>query len=112
MPPDSAPVPPQVFLPDELADGRVAALCKALGHPHRVYIVRFLLARGASYAGEIVEALPLAASTVSQHLSQLRSAGVIVGEVEGPRRRYSVADGVVTELCRLLGALAPATLQG
>ena len=86
-------------------DERLAALCKALGHPHRVRIVRFLLAQQACFAGEIAEQLPVAASTVSQHLRHLRDAGLIEGEVDGPRRCYAVNADAVATLRRLVGAL-------
>ena len=86
-------------------DERLAALCKALGHPHRVHILRFLVSQQACFAGEIAEQLPVAASTVSQHLSQLRDAGLIQGEVDGPRRCYCVNPEVLDTLKRLLGEL-------
>lgn len=89
--------------PDD--DERLAALCKALAHPHRVYIVRFLLAQRACFAGEIAEQLPVAASTVSQHLTQLRDAGLIKGEVDGPRRCYCVAPEALAQLKTLVAAL-------
>jgi ArsR family transcriptional regulator len=70
-----------------------------------VYILRFLLSQQACFAGEIAEQLPLAASTVSQHLKQLRDAGLIQGEVDGPRRCYCIAPEVIEELKRLVGGL-------
>ncbi len=94
---------PFVARPDD--DERLAALCKALGHPHRVYIMRFLAAQQACFAGEIAEQLPLAASTVSQHLAHLRDAGLIQGEVDGPRRCYCVDPAVLELLKRLVGEL-------
>lgn len=93
------------FKPDPARDARLATLCRALGHPHRVYILRFLLSQQACFAGEIAEQLPLAASTVSQHLKQLRDAGLIQGEVDGPRRCYCIAPEVIEELKRLVGGL-------
>ena len=86
-------------------DERLAALCKALGHPHRVHILRFLVSQQSCFAGEIAEQLPVAASTVSQHLSQLREAGLIQGEVDGPRRCYCVDPAVLDTLKALLAAL-------
>lgn len=90
---------------DPEADLRLATLCRALAHPHRVHILRFLAAQQACYAGEIADRLPLAASTVSQHLAQLKEAGLVRGEVEGPRRCYWVDGAVVDELRALVGAL-------
>ncbi len=89
--------------PDD--DARLAAYCKALAHPHRVHILRFLVAQQACFAGEIAEQLPLAASTVSQHLAQLKAAGLIQGEVDGPRRCYCVAPEALAALKALVGAL-------
>lgn len=86
-------------------DRRLASLCKALGHPHRVHILRFLIAQRACFAGEIADQLPVSASTVSQHLRHLRDAGLIVGEVDGPRRCYCIDPSVLDDLKRLVGAL-------
>lgn len=69
-------------------DEELARLAKALGHPARVKIVRLLLQKDACQCGEIVEELPLAQSTVSQHLKVLREAGLIRGDIDGPRVCY------------------------
>lgn len=65
-----------------------AGICKALGHPARIQIVEHLKAIDRCICGEIVQILPLAQSTVSQHLKQLKAAGLVKGEVEGPRTCY------------------------
>ncbi len=65
-------------------------LCKALGHPARIRIIAHLLEEDRCVCGRIVEVLPLAQSTVSQHLKILKEAGLILGEVEGPRTCYCV----------------------
>lgn len=93
------------FVPKPADDERLAELCRALAHPHRVFILRFLLNQRACFAGEIAEQLPVAASTVSQHLTQLKDAGLIKGEVDGPRRCYSVAPEALAQLQQLVGAL-------
>lgn len=93
---------------DPAADARLAALCKALAHPHRVAIVRFLLAQRRCFAGAIADALPIAPSTVSQHLRHLKEAGVVVGEVEGVRCGYCVDPSVLDELHTLLAPLVSA----
>jgi ArsR family transcriptional regulator len=80
-------------------------LAKALAHPHRVAILRFLLAQQTCFAGEIAEQLPVAASTVSQHLAQLKAAGLVKGEVDGPRRCYCVDPEALAQLLALVGAL-------
>jgi ArsR family transcriptional regulator len=72
------------------ADEALAALAKALGHPARVQILRLLIQRQSCICGDIVDELPLAQSTVSQHLKVLKEAGLIRGEVDGPRVCYCV----------------------
>src|SRR5512147_1839880 len=72
------------------ADEELATLAKALGHPARVQIVRLLVRREACICGDIVDELPLAQSTVSQHLKVLKEAGLIRGEIDGPRVCYCV----------------------
>lgn len=66
----------------------MATRLKALGHPARLEILRVLAERGTCICGEVVEVLPLAQSTVSQHLKVLKEAGFIRGEVEGPKCCY------------------------
>jgi DNA-binding transcriptional ArsR family regulator len=88
------------------ADARLAQLAKALGHPARVAILRLLLKRRTCVCGEIVDVLPLAQSTVSQHLRQLKEAGLIRGEVDGPRVCYCVDEGAIAQLEALLGQLS------
>ena len=67
------------------ADQELALLAKAIGHPARVQILRLLVRRETCICGDIVDELPLAQSTVSQHLKVLKEAGLIRGEVDGPR---------------------------
>jgi ArsR family transcriptional regulator len=87
-PADGALAPP----PD---DETLAALAKAVGHPARLAILRLLTNRETCVTGDVVAELPLAQSTVSEHLRILREAGLIQGEIEGPRTRYCVnADGL------------------
>lgn len=70
------------------AEQQLAALAKALGHPARVAIVRLLAQRRACVCGELVLELPLSQSTVSQHLKELKAAGLVQGEIDGPRVCY------------------------
>ncbi len=77
---------PQAAPRDE--DAELARLADAIGNPARVAIVRLLKQRETCVCGEIVEVLPLAQSTVSQHLKVLKEAGWIQGEVDGPRTCY------------------------
>jgi ArsR family transcriptional regulator len=63
---------------------------KALAHPARVAILRILAERGTCICGQVVEVLPLAQATVSQHLKELKEAGLVKGEVDGPRMCYCI----------------------
>jgi ArsR family transcriptional regulator len=87
------------------AEAELAGLAKALGHPARVQILRLLSHRTSCMCGEIVEELPLAQSTVSQHLRVLKGAGLIRGEVEGPRVCYWVEPRTLRRLRALVAAL-------
>lgn len=76
---------------DEILNNKsFARICKALGHPVRVQIVEYLKEIDQCICGEIVARLPLAQSTVSQHLKILKNAGLIKGEVEGPKTCYCI----------------------
>ena len=76
---------------------RTAALAKALSHPVRIRILEILAARKGCICGGLVELLPLAQSTVSQHLRELRDAGLIRGEIDGPRTCYGLDARAMTE---------------
>lgn len=86
-------------------DRELAALTRALGHPVRVRILRFLAGKNACMCGEIVKELPLAQSTVSQHLKILKEAGLIRGEVDGPKVCYCINPKVLDRARTLLGEL-------
>jgi DNA-binding transcriptional ArsR family regulator len=68
----------------------LAAIAKALGHPARIAIIQFLIKSKSCVCGDIVDELPLSQSTVSQHLSELKKAGLIKGDIEGPSVCYCV----------------------
>lgn len=68
----------------------LAILFKALSHPARISILKILSKYNASFCGEIVAELPLSQSTVSQHLKELRSAGLLKTKQDGPAVRYSI----------------------
>lgn len=70
-------------------------ICKALGHPTRVRIVEYLQETDQCICGEIVDMLPLAQSTVSQHLKILKESGLVIGVIEGPRTCYCLDRGVM-----------------
>ncbi|MGI5862691.1 MAG: ArsR/SmtB family transcription factor [Myxococcales bacterium] len=87
------------------ADRELALLAKALGHPARVQILRLLARENACICGGIVEQLSLAQSTVSQHLKVLKDAGLIQGEIQGPRTSYCIAPRALRRLKALVGGL-------
>lgn len=87
------------------SDTDLAALAKALGHPARVQIVRFLLSRDSCMCGDIVDHLPLAQSTVSQHLKMLKEAGLIRGTIDGPRVCYCVEPAALARFKELVAGL-------
>lgn len=88
------------------ADLQISRLAKALGHPARVAIVRMLLQKNECVCGEIVDQLPLAQSTVSQHLKKLKEVGLIQGEVDGPRTCYWVNRDALAFLAARIGELS------
>jgi ArsR family transcriptional regulator, arsenate/arsenite/antimonite-responsive transcriptional repressor len=87
------------------ADQELAALAKAVGHPARVAILRLLARKNACICGEIVDELPLAQSTVSQHLKVLKQAGLVQGEVEGPTVCYCIDPRALRRLKVLVAGL-------
>ena len=89
------------FDPD---DERLAVWLKALAHPARLRIVDLLAARGTCICGEIVEVLPLAQATVSQHLKVLKEAGLLQGTIDGKRSCYCLDATALSDLRRALGA--------
>jgi ArsR family transcriptional regulator len=86
-------------------EDELAALAKALAHPARVQIVRLLARRGTCICGEIVDELPLAQSTVSQHLKILKESGLVAGEIDGPRTCYCIDPRGLRRLKALIGSL-------
>jgi ArsR family transcriptional regulator len=90
---------------DRTGDRELATLAKALGHPARVAIMRLLISRGECVCGAIVDELPLAQATVSQHLKVLKQAGLVQGEIDGPRVCYCVNPAAVRRLNELIGGL-------
>lgn len=87
------------------SDVELARLAKALAHPARVAILRRLTVHGECVCGEIVSGLPLAQATVSQHLKVLKDAGVILGEVDGPRVCYCINPKAVRRIQELVNGL-------
>src|SRR5512142_1225887 len=109
-----AACPPPSRRPDELdlrpvegpeADEELASLCRAVGNPARVQILRLLARKDACICGDIVDELPLAQSTVSQHLKVLKDAGLIRGSVDGPRVCYCIEPRALRRFKALVGSL-------
>jgi ArsR family transcriptional regulator len=92
-------------IPNDATDERLAQLARALGHAARVRILKLLISRDTCVCGEIVDQLPLAQSTVSQHLKLLKEAGLIQGEVDGPKVCYCINQANLKELKALVAKL-------
>lgn len=73
-----------------LKENKIAAYAKALAHPARIAILELLVKKQACICGDIVDELPLSQSTVSQHLKELKAAGLIKGEIEGVKVCYCI----------------------
>ena len=67
---------------------KTARFAKAMGHPVRLFVLDLLSNQTCCYSGDLSEVLPIAKSTLSQHLKELRSAGLIQGEIEPPKIKY------------------------
>lgn len=89
------------------SDEQLSELAKALSHPARLRILRLLMATPGCIGGDIVGAVGLAQSTVSEHLRILKAAGVILGEVDGPRICYALYPAALHPLAELIATLTP-----
>jgi DNA-binding transcriptional ArsR family regulator len=69
---------------------KVARYAKAMGHPVRMYVLELLSKQSCCYSGDLSESLPIAKSTLSQHLKELKEAGLIQGEIEAPKIKYCI----------------------
>ncbi len=76
----------------------MAEILKALGHPARLEIVKFLMTSSSCICGDIVEVLPLAQSTVSKHLSELKKVGIIKGTVTGNNICYCLDEKIIQKI--------------
>lgn len=102
-----SPCPPSDAWPsDPEADRDLARLARALSHPVRVGIVRLLASQQRCLYGDLADRLPLAKSTVSQHLAILKESGLVRGEVEGPRACYCIDAAGLRRLQAHLAGLA------
>lgn len=87
-------------------DIQLSDWCKALAHPARIAILRSLASRKECICGDLVVDLPLAQSTVSQHLKALKEAGLIQGEVDGPRSKYCIHKKNFEKFSKMFGDFA------
>jgi ArsR family transcriptional regulator, arsenate/arsenite/antimonite-responsive transcriptional repressor len=92
-------------LPQTESAEQLAKLTWAIAHPARVRIVQLLLSRTSCVCGEIVDQMPLAQSTVSQHLKILKDSGLVQGEIDGPRICYCINQKILKQLKRLVADL-------
>lgn len=90
----------------------LARMMKALSHPARIAILETLAKRSSCICGEIVAVLPLAQSTVSQHLKELKDAGLITGEIDGLKSCYCLNRKSILELEKLSGSLLKVLTSG
>ena len=97
--------PTSEILTDPIVE-RSASIAKALGHPARIAILKILAEHEKCFCGDITDLLPLAQSTVSQHLKALKAAGLISGDVEGVRTCYCLNPDGIKELEATLSTLS------
>ncbi|MEN6453181.1 MAG: metalloregulator ArsR/SmtB family transcription factor [Prolixibacteraceae bacterium] len=76
-----------VFTEEQIQAARFA---KAMGHPVRMYVLELLNKQSCCYSGDLSDILPIAKSTLSQHLKELKEAGLIQGEIEAPKVKYCI----------------------
>ena len=91
---------------------KLAVFAKALGHPARIAILQLLIKKNTCICGDIVEELPLSQSTISQHLKELKTAGLIKGEIEGTSICYCIDEKVWKEAQELLNKVFDAYTPG
>ncbi|MFU8843158.1 MAG: ArsR/SmtB family transcription factor [Bacteroidales bacterium] len=71
---------------------KIARYARAMGHPVRIYILELLSEQSCCYSGDLSEVLPIAKSTLSQHLKELKDTGLIQGEIEAPKIKYCLQE--------------------
>jgi ArsR family transcriptional regulator len=89
----------------------IALIAKALSHPARVKILKILASKSECVCGQIVEVLPLAQSTVSQHLKELQNAGLVQGTIDGPRSCYCINPKAFEKAAQMFGDFFSNTAQ-
>lgn len=83
----------------------LARIAKALGHPVRIEIVRLLSNQSCCFTGDLVDMFPLAQSTISQHLKELKDAGIIQGEIKAPKIKYCLNNKKIEKFKELLATI-------
>ncbi len=86
-------------------DDKIARYAKALSHPVRIYIIRLLSNSSCCYSGDLSKVLPIAKSTLSQHLKELKNSGLIQGEIESPKIKYCLNRNNWEEVIKLFSDL-------
>jgi ArsR family transcriptional regulator len=104
-PPEPQPAEPAGSYTGPEADAELAAFAKAIGHPIRVQILRMLARKEARMCSHIVDELPLAQSTVSEHLRILRQTGLVRANESGPRVSYCIVPSALKRFKALLEAV-------
>ena len=87
------------------SDAKLAKIAKALSHPTRIAILRFLSQQESCYFGDISEILPVSKATVSQHLTELKNAKLIIGEIQTPKVLYCLDRVAWRQAMELMGEL-------
>lgn len=87
------------------SQNELAILAKAIGHPARIAILQFLIQSKSCVCGAIVDELPLSQSTVSQHLKELKNAGLIKGDIDGPSVCYCIDERAWNRARKLIGEM-------
>src|SRR5215470_7753728 len=90
-------------------EARAVRMLRSLANPVRYRIVHILATRAACVCGDLVNELPLAQSTVSEHLKVLKDAGIVRGTIEGPNTCYCLEPEALAFMHRALGALVEQT---
>ena len=93
-------------------ENKLAQYAKALAHPARIAILQLLLKKQTCICGDIVEELPLSQSTVSQHLKELKEAGLITGEIEGVKMCYCIDEKEWGKAKQYLNSLLNCSVSG
>jgi ArsR family transcriptional regulator len=86
-----------------LQQQKTARYAKAMGHPVRIYVLELLSKQACCYSGDLSDELPIAKSTLSQHLKELKDAGLIQGEIEAPKIKYCINKENWVEAQKLFG---------